>query len=77
MIRLEDLIGKRVDVSLRESLEPIYEVTLHGIEAGGLWVESAKMRRLLEGFPKNRKSRRSLPSQKPVFFIPYLGAHQE
>ena len=71
MIRLEDLIGKKVYVSLRESLEPIYDVTLHGLETGGLWVESTQMQSILEGLQKNRKPRKLQPRQNPVFFIPY------
>lgn len=71
MVRLEDLIGKRVTIAIRQSIESVYEVTLHGVEAGGLWVESREMQRLLGDIPKGSKNRRARPSEKPVFFIPY------
>jgi len=71
VVRLDDLVGKKVMLTLIDSEEPIYEVTLHGVETGGIWVENKQMQTLLQGEKKRPNGRRAQPSQKPVFFIPY------
>ena len=43
MLRLEDLIGKNVALALANSEKGIYRVTLHGVENGGIWIESKEM----------------------------------
>jgi hypothetical protein len=69
MIRLEDLIGKKVLLALEKSTEAGYDVILHGVEYGGIWVESKELEKRIG----HRKAAaiRAKPSTKPVFFYPY------
>jgi len=69
MQRLDDLIGKKVSIAILNSKEPAYAVTLHGVEAGGIWIECKEYEELL-GYKKPRKPK-NLIYAKPVFFIPY------
>jgi hypothetical protein len=72
MLRLEDLIGKTVALTLVQSEKAGgYDALLHGVESGGLWVEIAEMERILGYIPRKPKTLQSRPQQKPVFFIPY------
>lgn len=69
MVRLDDLVGKRVLLALVNSEVPSYDIILHGVENGGIWVEGKALESLLghvAGKPRGRK-----PSTKPVFFYPY------
>ena len=69
MVRLDDLIGKKVLVALVNSEVAAYDVVLHGVECGGIWVESRELEALLghrKGKPIGLK-----PTKKPVFFYPY------
>lgn len=70
MVRLVDLIGKRVCISIHGSERPTYGVTLHGVESGGIWIESKELAQIL-GPVKASSRERIEPKQKPVFFIPY------
>jgi len=69
MVRLDDLIGQRVLMSLVNSEVAAYDVILHGVENGGIWIESKELETLL-GHRKG-KPMRMKPSKKPVFFYPY------
>ena len=69
MVRLDDLIGKRVLLSLVNSSADGYTVTLHGVEQGGIWVESRELEQLI-GY-RRRKAAGLKPARKPVFFVPY------
>ena len=71
MVRLEDLIGKKLTLALKDSEKPIYTVRLHGVEVGGIWVESREMESRLRPVREDTKRNRSKLVQKPVFFIPY------
>jgi hypothetical protein len=69
MVRLDDLIGKKVTLALVGSEAGSYDVTLHGVESGGLWIESADLEKLLchrKGYAVGLA-----PALKPVFFYPY------
>lgn len=69
MLRLDDLIGKTVLLALQNSERGSYEVVLHGVEAGGLWIEGGEIGELIAFLaPKPRKGQ---PRQKPVVFFPY------
>ena len=69
MVRLEDLIGKKVlfvpKVPFREGEKSgtSYTVTLHGVEMGGVWIQSKALTRLVGDLAPKQKS--------PVFFVPY------
>lgn len=69
MVRLEDLIGKRVLLALEKSKTAGYDVILHGVENGGIWVESKELEKLFDH--RKRKSTALSPAKKPVFFYPY------
>ena len=71
MQRLDDLIGKKVLLAIQNSTEAAYSVTLHGTEAGGLWIESETHERLLGYQPKKPSKGQRQPAAKPVFFIPF------
>jgi hypothetical protein len=70
MLRLEDLIGQKVIIALLGSKNPAgYDVILHGVENGGLWVESPELAQGSEVLlPPQKKGQ---PTQKVVFFFPY------
>ncbi len=70
MLRLEDLIGKKVIIALERSKKASgYDITIHGVESGGLWIESEELARGSEAIlPPPAKDR---PTQKLVFFFPY------
>ena len=68
MLRLDDLIGKKIELAIVDSEKPIYSVTLHGVENGGLWVESFEIENL--AFVVSAASR-AQRQRKPVFFLPY------
>jgi len=69
MLRLDDLIGKKLLVTLLDSNEPSYTVTLHGVESGGLWLEGSQLEKLADFLvPKPKVGQ---PQKKPVFFVPY------
>ena len=70
MLRLEDLIGKIVVLSVQNSDKAGgFDAKIHGVETGGLWVEIGEMEKAIGYVP--RKNTRFLPQRKPVFFIPY------
>jgi hypothetical protein len=74
MLRLEDLIGKNVTLEILNSEHGAYEVTLHGVEVGGLWVENPQLEALLGHIgrqPGWYRYTQTRPEKKPVFFIPY------
>ena len=69
MLRLDDLIGKKIMVcpvnKFREKDEPghVYTVTLHGVEMGGIWIESRELSKVAKGLAPLH--------QTPVFFLPF------
>lgn len=73
MVRLRDLIGKTVTlvpvIPLRQGDKPgtAYDVTLHGVETGGLWVDSSFLTTVAGDLAPTQES--------PVFFLPYAGIH--
>jgi hypothetical protein len=68
MLRLKDLIGKTVIVTLRDSeKDGGYDAVLHGVETGGLWLEIEEFENLHT--PKQLPNSR--PPEKPVTFVPY------
>jgi hypothetical protein len=71
MLRLEDLIGKKITLALINSEKGVYTIKLHGSEIGGIWVESQDMENRLSRMPDYLASPSTQPAQKPVFFIPY------
>jgi hypothetical protein len=71
MLRLEDLIGKKVLVTIAGSTKACYRVTLHGVETGGLWIESEEMAKRIGNSAKKASTGGLEPKQKSVFFIPY------
>ncbi len=69
MVRLDDLIGEQLIMCLVNSEVASYNVVLHGVEHGGIWVECRKLEILFDhrkGKPKGTR-----PVKKPVFFYPY------
>lgn len=74
MLRLDDLVGRKVIMALARSERASgYDVTIHGVENGGLWIESDELARGSEVmFAPRRKDQ---PKQKTVFFFPYAQIH--
>lgn len=70
MLRLDDLIGQKIIIALVNSKNHAgYDVILHGVEGGGLWIESSELARGSEVLlPQQKKGQ---PPQKAVFFFPY------
>ena len=71
MVTLESLIGQTITlvpvIPLREGDKPgtAYEVILHGVETGGLWIDSSFLTTVAGDLA---------PKQKfPVFFLPFSG----
>jgi hypothetical protein len=69
MQSLNSLIGKEVSITLLRSEESSYTVTLHGVEQGGIWIESREIEKLMGHDAKKRS--KGAPTEKPVFFIPF------
>ena len=69
MVRFDDLLGREVWLALVNSKVAAYRVTLHGIEYGGVWVESKELEKHLGH--RKATARGPKPSTKPVFFYPY------
>lgn len=70
MLNLNELIGKPVGLALRDSeKEGSYDVVLHGVEAGGLWIEGGEIDEMFAFL--RTKPRKGQPPQKPVVFVPY------
>ena len=69
MVRLDDLVGKRVLLSLINSSANGYNITLHGVEYGEIWVESKELEKLIGH--RKPKAIGLKPATKPVFFVPY------
>jgi hypothetical protein len=69
MLRLDDLIGKKVMVCPinkfcdSDETGTVYTVTLHGVEAGGVWLESPELSKIAEGLAPHHET--------PVFFLPF------
>ena len=71
-MRLDEIIGKKLTLSLVSSTAPYYIVTLRGVEAGGIWVEGAKLDALIGHKPARiTRPKSTKPPTRPVFFIPY------
>ena len=73
MVTLESLIGETVTLvpviplKLGDKPGASYEVTLHGVEIGGLWIDSSFLTAVAGDLaPKN---------EAPVFFLPFAGIH--
>ena len=47
MVRLDGLVGKRVLLSLINSTADGYNVILHGVEYGGIWVQGKELEKLI------------------------------
>jgi hypothetical protein len=65
-MKFEELIGKKVFALIPiVNAKTFQQITIHGVEVGGLWVESQQHTKLwLENF--------DLPAiQTPLFFVPY------
>jgi hypothetical protein len=67
-MKSEELIGKKVLAMI-----PLFhstllqEITIHGVEAGGFWIEC-------ENYSKIVLSKLKQPAMKtPIFFVPYQG----
>ena len=56
-------------LSLINSTADGYNVVLHGVEYGGIWVEGKELEKLI-GYRKP-KATGLKPVMKPVFFVPY------
>jgi hypothetical protein len=69
MLRLDDLIGKKILIApttafaAKDKPGTSYTVTLHGVETGGVWIESPLLERIARSLAPRQK--------KPVFFVPY------
>ena len=68
MLRLDDLIGNKVEISIVGAEKPIYAVILHAVENGGIWIESADFEKLASVVSTVSRNR---PQQKPIFFVPF------
>jgi len=75
MQRLEDLIGRKIIVALMNSEEAGYTVTLHGVESGGIWIESKIHARLLGHSPKKSQKVHGKPPAKPLFVCIWTTLH--
>ncbi len=70
MQSLNDLIGKPILLMLIDSNVHQHDITLHGVETGGIWIESEYLEDVM-GFRSSKAESVLLPSFKPVFFIPF------
>lgn len=75
MQSLHELIGKQVTLGIVNSQRAYYEVTLHNVEQGGIWVESAELDELVGPLRSENVSDGPMPLERPVFFIPYASVH--
>jgi len=71
MPKLTDFIGKNVLLSIVGSSKTQgYEVTLVGVEAGGLWVESDELQQLAPQVVPKRRDSFFFPYAQVVFVLP-------
>jgi hypothetical protein len=67
---LDDLIGKRILVMMRDSEVGLYTTTvLRGVETGGLWLEGKELDTLAQGLVA--KAPKGQPPQRAIFFFPF------
>jgi hypothetical protein len=70
-MRFDEILGKKITLSLVRSTTH-YKVTLRGAEAGGIWVEGAKLNALVGHKPTRvTRPQSTAPPTRPIFFIPY------
>lgn len=67
MQSLDSLIGRKVLVAIKDSEEAYYELQLHAVEQGGVWLQGDTLSSLVG--PIWRPSDR--PPEIPVVFVPY------
>lgn len=72
MVRLDDLMGKSLTLAIAGE-KRCYAVTLHGVETGGIWIESADFEKFAPILRKKGKA--GEPSRRPVFFLPFAQIH--
>jgi hypothetical protein len=71
VFNLDGLLGKTITLSLMHSEEAGYDVTLRGVETGGIWVQGPSLDKLI-GYERPKKSKVSkVPPKRPIIFIPY------
>ncbi len=73
MAKLEDHVGKTIWLKPRtplpeDDLQQAIQVTLHGVEAGGIWVQGQP---LTEAFKEDADWIANSPGTDPLFFFPY------
>ena len=74
MMKLDEFIGEWITVKPKLPFEggkplKMYSVKLHGVEAGGVWIESPQLTSMLKkvvGLPEKQATPRT-----PVFFFPF------
>ena len=70
MQNLSSLIGGKVSITLLRSEASSYTVILHGVEHGGIWIESREIEKIM-GHKRKMPQSAAAPEKKPVFFIPF------
>lgn len=64
-MNFESLIGKTMLIVIPLMDPPLQEVTIRGVEAGGIWIESAKL-------TSTFLATLNVPAIKtPIFFLPF------
>ena len=74
MMKLDEFIGERISLKPKVAFESgrapkLYSVKLHGVEAGGVWIESPLLTSMLKraaGLTAEQATRKT-----PIFFFPF------
>ena len=67
MQSLDSLIGRKVIVAIKGSEEAYYELKLHAVEQGGVWLQGDAINSLVGSIHRSLGD----PPEIPVVFVPY------
>ena len=71
MTKLEDFIGKKISIAIRDSERGWFDVKLDGVEAGGIWIHGKQLDDLLGHKPKRSTKPTLKPPTRPLLFLPF------
>lgn len=81
MARLDEMIGEKILVCSLVAFESshatprLYEVILHGVETGGIWIESEILNQAADRVAIEQFGRPISPRGVPIYFLPYSQIH--
>ena len=77
MMKLDEMIGETfllaslVAFDSSHQVPYVYVIKLHGVEAGGIWIESNVLTKGVESVARERFAANIPKDKTPVYFLPY------